>query len=87
MSAYPNGAIEVFPVKDLEDYLYQDDSDVKIEDVTASEPKQAKEENKEQSAEDLMKARDDAFRIYLNNYSSKYKGINSPYNKWTKIKQ
>lgn len=55
LSAYPNGAIEVFPVKDLEDYLYQDDSDVKVEDVTASEPKQAKEENKEQSAEDLMK--------------------------------
>lgn len=55
LSAYPNGAIEVFPVKDLEDYLYQDDSDVKVEDVTVSEPKQAKEENKEQSAEDLMK--------------------------------
>lgn len=55
LSAYPNGAIEVFPVKDLEDYLYQDDSDVKVEDVTVSEPKSTKEEKKEQSAEDLMK--------------------------------
>lgn len=56
LKAYPDGAIEVFPIKDLEDYLYQDDSDVKVEDVQNIETKESKEEEKkEPSAEDLMK--------------------------------
>lgn len=53
----PNGSIEVFPIKELEDYLQQDDSDKNVNDVKNEEKKpdeEYKEETKSQSTEDLM---------------------------------
>jgi hypothetical protein len=51
---FKDGSIEVFAIKDLPDYLVQDDSDVKEEDVKKEEVKT--EEKKEESTEsgDLM---------------------------------
>lgn len=55
----PEGSIEVFSIKDLDDYLAQDDSDKTVKDVKKDEVKEevvAKEETASQSTEDLMKS-------------------------------
>lgn len=55
----PEGSVEVFSIKDLDDYLSQDDSDKSIKDVKKEETKkvnEVKEEAKEQSTDDLMKS-------------------------------
>ncbi|MGL4571716.1 MAG: hypothetical protein ACRCVJ_11705 [Clostridium sp.] len=54
---YPNGAEEIFPVKDLADYLVSDDSDVSAKDVKkAEEPKEEKEDKKENSNDAVFNA-------------------------------
>lgn len=49
---YPNGCVEVFPVKDILEYIHQDDSDVKIDDV---KKEQTQEQSGSTSTEDMMK--------------------------------
>lgn len=44
--AYENGSLEVFPVKELDDYLMSDDSDVKVDKVQNNEPAAEKAEDK-----------------------------------------
>lgn len=51
---YPEGCIEVFPVKELGDYIVSDDSDVKASDV--KEDKHKEEVAKEKSTEDMLSA-------------------------------
>ena len=57
LKEYPEGAIEVFSVKDLEDYLVQDDSDVSAKDVKVKDKPKAEdksEEVKTETPEDMM---------------------------------
>ena len=51
---YPQGCVEVFPVKELGDYLVSDDSDLKASDV--KEDKHKEEVAKEKSTEDMLSA-------------------------------
>lgn len=44
---FANGALEVMKLKELDDYLPQDDSDVSTKDVKKEEKKEEKKENKE----------------------------------------
>lgn len=54
---YSNGALEIFPVSDLADYIYKDDSNVKKEDVKKEEVVQEdkKEEEPKNDMQDMMK--------------------------------
>lgn len=52
LKAFPNGAVEVFAVKDLSEYLVSDDSDKNINDVKKTEEIK---ETSNSSAEDMMK--------------------------------